>query len=151
MDIIPFEKVGDILFNQHIDEFKKIFGRKRKVSPGERVELDKVYPSFLLPKLNLYVVFTEDGSNIRYIESDGDIYYQDMNLYNTSLLELEDYFKQFDDNIKVEQESIESPKLGIIVSKNPDKEGNLVLVYAENYKSEEEISPDDVIKFYLGE
>ncbi len=150
MDIIPFEKVGDIFFKQNIKEFKKTLNRKLKASPGERVELDKIYPSFLLPKMNLYVVFTVDGSSIRYFEADGDIYYQDINLHNTSLAELEAYFRQMDENITVDQESVESRKLGIVVSNNPDKEGNLVLVYAENYKKEEEISPDDIIKFYLG-
>lgn len=151
MEIIPLHKVGDFEFEQSIDLFKeKINHLKYESSLGERMEMDKTFPSLHLPTLNLYVVFTPDGSRVRYFESDGDIFYQDSNLHSMTLKEAETFLTRFDDGLVLDQESVDSKKLGIMISQNPDKPGNLVMIYDESYKDEEPITPDDLINFYLG-
>ena len=150
MDIIPFEKVGEYKFNESFEEFKNRLSSFKRVDIGEKVELDKKYPSIYIFDIELFVVFTEDGARIRYIEADQDIYHQGVNLHKEKLSELKKKYSQIDESATFEPEEVNSPLFGIIISGELEKQGNTVLVYSREYEEEDELSPDDIIKYYLG-
>ena len=151
MEFIPFKQVGDFSFNQSFDEIKRFLHTHKNVRLGERVELDKRYPSIYIPDLEVYIVFDQDGTSVRTIEVESDIYLNGINLHSTSLSKLKSHFFKLDDKLVTEEEGeIESRKFGFIISKDNEKDGNTVFVYSRRYMDEDKISPDDIIKFYLG-
>jgi hypothetical protein len=151
MEFIPFKQVGDFLFNQSFDEIRKSLSAHKHVQLGERVELDKRYPSIYVPDLEVFIVFDPDGRSVRAIEVESDIYLSGINLHSTSLSKLKSHFFKLDDKLVTEEEGeIESRKLGFIISKDNEKDRNTVFVYSKRYMDEDKISPDDIIKFYLG-
>ena len=151
MEFIPFKQVGDFLFNQSFDEIRKSLSAHKHVQLGGRVELDKRYPSIYVPDLEVFIVFDPDGRSVRAIEVESDIYLSGINLHSTSLSKLKSHFFKLDDKLVTEEEGeIESRKLGFIISKDNEKDRNTVFVYSKRYMDEDKISPDDIIKFYLG-
>lgn len=151
MEFIPFKQVGDFSFNQSFDEIRSSLSLHKNVRLGERVELDKRYPSIYIPDLGVFIVFDQDGRSVRTIEVESDVYLNGVNLHSTSLSKLKSHFSKLDDKLVTDEEgATESRKFGFIVSKDNEKDGNTVFVYSERYMDEDETSPDDIIKFYLG-
>ena len=151
MKYIPFKQFGEFFFSESFQEIEKKVKAHGKVDIGHAMELGKRYPSIYIPNTDLFIVFVEDSSAVRYVETKADIVILECNLLTTPPKEIKEYFSKYDDSITLNDEgSVESKKYGFIISREGNDKQNQILLFNDTYLDEEDISPDDIIKFYLG-
>lgn len=145
MNFIPFTSVGEFYFEYSIEIVKKII--KEEFIIGFREELGKKYPSLYIPITNVFIVFSENGNLIRTIEVENDVFFKNVNLFREPFINVKRFIQKNDTNYKDENEQIESQKYGLIVMK--EKTTNTLTFYSKEYLKEDDISPDDIIKYFL--
>lgn len=151
MEYIPYKQFLNILFTQSFEEVKKNISIYSDVDVSQIFELDKVFPCIYIQDEDIQIVFTQKGDKVRYIETTKDVIVEGCNIAKESIHKIENLFKKLDDMLIVDEEgNIESRKYGFIISKESNQRRNNVLLYSELYLDEEVITPDDIIKFYLG-
>lgn len=150
MKYIPFLQFGQFLFSQSFEEIKAKIGAYSHVTISHMTELAKQYPSIYIQDIDLLIIFNENGDQVRFAETTTDITLEGHNLHTQSIADVMAHFGQYDEDILLNEEgSVESAKYGFIVSKDSEKIGNEVLIGSKSYFDDEEITPDDIIKFYL--
>lgn len=152
MKYIPFKQFGPFSFTSSFEEIKDIGSEFKKIHIGERVELDKRYPSIYVYDLKTHIVFSEDASKIRCINTEYDVILEGYNLQLKSFVEIKKYFEKYDAKILVDEEGdIVSKKLGFTVSRESEKDINSILLVSRAYQEEEEITVEDIMKYYSNE
>ena len=151
MRYIPFKLVGSFSFYQSFMEVKEIIRSYNKFYISEKVELNFHYPTVFINDINLLIVFNSNGNSIRYFETKEDIYFKGVNLQKMNIIKIFDFFIGKDKSIYIDDEgSLISNKYGFIISKSNNVAENEVLLFSEEYLNEKEVSPDDIINYYLG-
>ncbi len=151
MVYIPYKQFYNIHFTQSFDEVKENLLIYNDIDASKIIELEKEFPCIYIQDKDLQIIFTQNGDNIRYIETTHDVVIKGCNITNESIKKIERIFKKYDNMLVVDEEgNIESKKYGFIVSKESSQKRNSVLLFSESYLNEEVPTPDDIIRFYLG-
>jgi hypothetical protein len=150
MEIVSYESIGDLKFGDSLESIRKKLSKYRGVKQIDKVVMDKVYPSIYVKDINLFIVFNEDFSSVRYFEIEHDIYHQGINLYSESIKKLESLYRELDPEILIESDGFDSHKFGLCVTQLGSGNKNNILIYSKDYLNEDEITEDDILKFYLG-
>jgi hypothetical protein len=150
MDIISYKGIDDLMFTDSLEIIKRKVSQYKGVKQIDKVVMDKVYPSIYVKDINLVIVFNEDVKSVRYFEIEHDVYHQGVNLHSENLIKLKSFYRGLDPDIVIESDGFDSQKFGLSVTKLGSSKKNNVLVYSKDYLDEDEISEDDIIKFYLG-
>ena len=98
-NVIPFKQFGEFFFSESFQEVEKNVKAHGKVGIGHAMELGKRYPSSYIPNADLFIVFVEDGSAVRYVETKADTVILECNLLATPPKEIKKYFSKYDDLI----------------------------------------------------
>ena len=147
MQFIPFISVGEFLYQNIIEEIKRLV--KENFITGVKEELDKKYLSLYIPARGIFIVFSETGDYIRTIEVENDVFFQEVNLFRMSFENIKCFIEENDEDYKmIDDCTLESEKYGFLIVKKTDNSN--VLTYSEKYLQEDDILPDDIIKYYLG-
>lgn len=150
MIYIPYKQFSNILFNESFKDLKSKLDFK-KIKIYNKQVLDKNYPSIYIFEDDVLVVFSESGNEVRYIETTQQIVIAGCDLSFNSINKIRKHFEKIDDSLYIDEEgNIESKKYGFIVSKESSQKRNNVLLFSESYLNEEVPTPDDIIRFYLG-
>lgn len=147
MNIFPYTGIDDLHFDDSVSTVIAKLPSFENVTQGHRVELENSYPSIFIADINMYIVFSEDGSKVRYFEVEHDVIHDGNNLHKEPVDALIRHYQKSDEDLAVEEDGFDSRKFGFTVMKDNDK--NIVLVYSREYSEEENISEDDIINFYL--
>ena len=90
------------------------------------------------------------GDYIRTIEVENDVFFQEVNLFRMSFENIKCFIEENDKDYKIIDDcTLESKKYGFLIAKKTDN-SNTLTFYSKKYLQEEDISPDDIIKYYLG-
>lgn len=150
MIYVPYKQFSNILFNESFKDLKSKLDFK-KIKIYKKQVLDKNYPSIYIFEDDVLVVFSESGNEVRYIETTQQIVIDGCDLSFNSIIKIRKHFEKIDDSLYIDEEgSLESKKYGFIVSKESSQKRNNVLLFSESYLNEEVPTPDDIIRFYLG-
>ena len=150
MIYVPYKQFSNILFNESFKDLKSKLDFK-KIKIYKKQVLDKNYPSIYIFEDDVLVVFSESGNEVRYIETTQQIVIDGCDLSFNSIIKIRKHFEKIDDSLYIDEEgSLESKKYGFIVSKESSQKRNNVLLFSESYLNEEMPTPDDIIRFYLG-
>ena len=150
MIYVPYKQFSNILFNESFKDLKSKLDFK-KIKIYKKQVLDKNYPSIYIFEDDVLVVFSESGNVVRYIETTQQIVIDGCDLSFNSIIKIRKHFEKIDDSLYIDEEgSLESKKYGFIVSKESSQKRNNVLLFSESYLNEEVPTPDDIIRFYLG-
>ena len=148
MQFIPFISVGEFLFQNTIEEIKRLV--KENFIIGVKEELDKKYLSLYIPVRGIFIVFSEMGDYIRTIEIENNVFFQEVNLFRMSFENIKCFIEENDKNYKmIDDCTLESKKYGFLITKKTDN-SNTLTFYSKKYLQEDDISPNDIIKYYLG-
>lgn len=148
----PFENLDKFLFSDSDDKIlEKILGNYNKINIGVKEEVGTDYTTIFIQDIDLFIVFKEDESAIRYMETTLPIEIENCNLHKASLDKIEQHFSILDSSLIVDKEgSIISKKYGFIVSKEFDQKGNSILIFNKDYLDEKTPTAEEIIKYYLG-
>ena len=150
MIYVPYKQFSNILFNESFKDLKSKLDFK-KIKIYKKQVLDKNYPSIYIFEDDVLVVFSESGNEVRHIETTQQIVIDGCDLSFNSIIKIRKHFEKIDDSLYIDEEgSLESKKYGFIVSKESSQKRNNVLLFSESYLNEEVPTPDDIIRFYLG-
>ncbi|HYC85379.1 MAG TPA: hypothetical protein VEB86_09165, partial [Chryseosolibacter sp.] len=133
MEIFPHTGIGHLKFDDGIEEIKGKVAKYKTVHAGNKVEMDKDYPSVFVQDIDLLIVFQERVDCVRYFETGHDVFHLGTNLTTESLPTLRQKYQTLDIQLRKLEDGIDLPTFGIRITKNHDKAGNLVLVYSEAY------------------
>jgi len=148
MQFIPFISVGEFLFQNTIEEIKRLV--KENFITGVKEELDKKYLSLYIPARGIFIVFSETGDYIRTIEVENDVFFQEVNLFRMSFENIKCFIEENDEDYKmIDDCTLESKKYGFLITKKTNN-SNVLTFYSKKYLQEDDILPDDIIKYYLG-
>jgi len=158
LQIIPYQKAGEINFNDTYDEIIEKIKRlyHLEYTESEQKVMQKIYRRIYIKDWDAVISFDMENNSIRYFEYFdnkptlilNDIILTDKNY--SSLLKL---IKKSDNNLIVKDESFISEKYGIEVHKNPTKPREIesVLIFSKEYLSEPEIDLNEFYKSIMGE
>ncbi|WP_339924185.1 hypothetical protein [uncultured Cyclobacterium sp.] len=152
MKIIPYFSVGD--FNLK-DNIQSILSRYPNSKEGSINVLGKKNKTLYLPTYDIHIVFSDIGGNeIESIEIfKGEIFFNELNILNSTCLELKEIISNEDKELIVDNEGFTSPKFGFGVyckSLGKKSKPTSVIVFNSRYLRNDIPSPDDIIKYYLG-
>lgn len=149
MEIFPYVGLNGFRFEDDLATIKRKLLGFTTVHASTKMEFDKRYPSLYIQDIDLLIIFLEKGERVRYFEIASDVQHMAINLFRTPLKQLSEAYKKVDKDLMKLDDGIDSPMFGIRVSKNQDKDGNLILVYSQEYATEPLVTEEDIIKFYL--
>ena len=152
MKIIPYFSVGDFKLK---DNFQEILSRYPNSKEGSTSVLGKRNKTLYLPAYDIHIVFSDIGGNeIESIEIfKGDIFFDELNILNSTFLEIKEKISKEDLGLIADKEGFTSPKFGFgIYFKSLSKKSKptSVIVFNSVYLKNVVPSPDDIIKYYLG-
>ena len=148
MQFIPFISVGEFLYQNTIEEIKRLV--KENFITGVKEELDKKYLSLYIPARGIFIVFSETSDYIRTIEVENDVFIQEVNIFRMSFENIKCFIEENDKDYKmIDDCTLESKKDGFLITKKTDN-SNVLTFYSKKYLQEDDILPDEIIKYYLG-
>ena len=109
MQFIPFISVGEFLFQNTIEEIKRLV--KENFITGVKEELDKKYLSLHILARGIFIAFSEMGDYIRTIEVENDVFFQEVNLFRMSFENIKCFIEENDEDYKmIDDCTLESEK-----------------------------------------
>ena len=133
MDIVPFKRVGRLVFGTKRDIVRVILGKNFVTIP---IEPGEIYTKDVYPEIDVHLEYNEDNE-LDHIEvgfQNRTLMFQGINLFQKKLDDLIRMFSSFDAGLEIDELGCISYQLGIaLYCDNDEGDIDLVSIYSRDY------------------